>query len=160
MMDKHELEQRTKKFAVDVIRFVGTFDRSAAARVIGYQLLRSGTSIGANYREANRAVSRRDFSHRVAITEKEASETHYWLEICLETSYGDPVVCADLLGEVDQLLAIFTAIGRSIRATDRHDSGTEGPHVAEPSPERYSQLNEIRGGISGLVPDGCWSDDE
>ena len=75
LMDKQELERRTKQFAVRVIKFVGGFNSSASGRVVGHQLLKSGTSIGANYREANRAVSRRDFVHKITIAEKEASET-------------------------------------------------------------------------------------
>ena len=122
-MDKNELEDRTKKFAVRVIRFVGEFNSSAAGRVISNQLLKSGTSIGANYREANRAVSRRDFAHKISIAEKEASETMYWLEICLETRLGPPQTCEGLIAESRELLAIFTSIGRSMRSGD--DSRTQ-----------------------------------
>jgi four helix bundle protein len=117
-MDKNELEDRTKKFAVRVIRFVGEFNSSAAGRVISNQLLKSGTSIGANYREANRAVSRRDFAHKISIAEKEASETMYWLEICLETNLGALQTCEGLFAESRELLAIFTSIGRSMRSGD------------------------------------------
>ena len=117
-MDKNELEDRTKKFAVRVIRFVGEFNSSAAGRVISNQLLKSGTSIGANYREANRAVSRRDFAPKISIAEKEASETMYWLEICLETRLGPPQTCEGLFAESRELLAIFTSIGRSMRSGD------------------------------------------
>jgi four helix bundle protein len=124
-MDKHELEARTKMFAIGVIRFVGEFNQSSAGRVIGQQLLKSGTSIGANYREANRAVSRRDFAHKISITEKEASETQYWLEICLETNIGKPKSCRDLLAESQELLAIFTSIGRSLRSSDQVSSGPQ-----------------------------------
>lgn len=87
-MDKFELEKRTKKFALRVIRFVADMPKSKITDVVGYQLLKSGTSIGANYREANRAESRGDFIHKIAIVEKEASETQYWLEICQEAQLG------------------------------------------------------------------------
>ena len=76
-MDKHELEQRTKGFALRIIRFVAALPKSKVSSVLGYQLLKSGTSIGANYREANRAESRNDFIHKIAIVEKEAAETVY-----------------------------------------------------------------------------------
>jgi four helix bundle protein len=69
---KKELETRTKRFALIVIQLVGKLPGSKASDVIGYQLLKSGTSIGANYREANRALSRDDFIHKIAICEKEA----------------------------------------------------------------------------------------
>jgi four helix bundle protein len=69
---------------------------------LGRQLLKSGTSIGANYREANRAESKADFIHKLAIVEKEASETLYWLELMLESGIGANE-------EAKELLAIFTA---------------------------------------------------
>ena len=74
---KNELESRTLRFAVDVVRFVVTLPRSIGGAVIGRQLLKSGTSIGANYREANRAVSKPEFISKVGIAEKEAAETDY-----------------------------------------------------------------------------------
>jgi four helix bundle protein len=78
-MDKKELEKRTKKFALEVIKFVADLPKNKITNVLGYQLLKCGTSIGANYREANRAQSHQDFIHKIAIVEKEASETQYWL---------------------------------------------------------------------------------
>ena len=69
-MDRNELEGRTKGFALRVVRFVGALPKNRVADVLGYQLLRSGTSIGANYREANRAESRNDFIHKIGIAEK------------------------------------------------------------------------------------------
>ena len=130
-MDKQELERRTKQFAVRVIKFVGEFSSSASGRVVGHQLLKSGTSIGANYREANRAVSRRDFVHKISIAEKEASETAYWLEICSETSLGNSDDCIRLEAEANELLAIFTSIGRSVRANDRRADNSKGSQVSE-----------------------------
>ena len=135
-MDRKELEARTKQFAIAVIRFVGRLERTTASRVIGYQLLKSATSIGANYREANRAQSRRDFAHKISIAEKEASETSYWLEICEELPLGAEDVSTALLGEAGELLAIFTSIGRSVRSKDRHDK--QGSGVTEPVASRYA----------------------
>jgi four helix bundle protein len=129
-MDRSELELRTKDFAVRVVRFVSEFKSSATGRVIGNQLLKSGTSIGANYREANRAVSRREFAYRIGIAEKEASETHYWLEICNEVNLGSEKNCETLLDEANELLAIFTSIGRSIRSKDHRDE--DRSRVTEP----------------------------
>ena len=83
-----ELEERTRKFAVQVVKTVAAFPKSSEGQIIGKQLLRSGTSIGANYREANRAESRNDFVHKVGVAEKEAAETIYWLEICRDTKLG------------------------------------------------------------------------
>jgi len=115
-MDKVELEQRTKRFAVSIIRFVENLPKKKTSDVLGYQLLKSGTSVGANYREANRAQSRADFVHKIGIVEKEIAETQYWLELFEEVSHGNNVARTDLLKESGELLAIFIAIGRSTRA--------------------------------------------
>ena len=89
-MDKKELEKRTKEFALEIIRFVSALPKNKVTNVLGYQLLKSGTSIGTNYREASRAESRGDFIHKIGIAEKEAAETEYWLELFTEESIGDP----------------------------------------------------------------------
>jgi len=115
-MDKVELERRTKQFALRVIRFVAALPKSKVTNVIGYQLLRSGTSIGANYREANRAESRNDFIHKISVVEKEAAETQYWLELCVEANIGNPDDRRWLLQESAELLAIFTSIGKTTKA--------------------------------------------
>jgi len=157
-MDKNELEDRTKKFAVRVIRFVGEFNSSTTGRVISNQLLKSGTSIGANYREANRAVSRRDFTHKISIAEKEASETMYWLEICLETSLGTRKTCGDLLAESRELLAIFTAIGRSMRSGDRSLQAKSRTQVSSTAALGYG-TEKTDTEISDLVPTELTADD-
>jgi four helix bundle protein len=112
---KTELEERTKTFAVEVIRDVLKFPRNVATDVIARQLLRSATSIGANYREANRAESRDDFIHKVGIAEKEAAETQYWLEICLALKLGQAHSIQSHLTEAGELLAILLAIGKKAR---------------------------------------------
>ena len=70
MNERRELERRTKVFALRIVRFVGSLPKTKVAEVLGFQLLRSGTSIGANYREANRAESRSDFIHKIGVTER------------------------------------------------------------------------------------------
>ena len=123
-MNKKELEARTKSFALRVIKFVSALPKNEVNRVVGYQLLKSGTSIGANYREANRAESRKDFIHKacteqgrsIAIIEKEAAETQYWLELCAEADIGNPEQSQWLLKESGELLAIFTASGRTAKS--------------------------------------------
>lgn len=112
---KNELEGRTLVFAVAVVRFVGSMPRSEVSSVIGRQLLRSATSIGANYREANRAESREDFIHKTAIAQKEAAETDYWLEVCRQTPVGDTIQVVTLAAEARELLAIFTTINRKAK---------------------------------------------
>jgi len=112
---KTELEERTKKFAVQVVKTVGTFPKTSEGQIIGRQLLKSGTSIGANYREANRAESKDDFVHKVGVAEKEAAETIYWLEICRETKLGATEGIKILHQEANELLAILITIGRKTK---------------------------------------------
>ena len=115
-MDKVELEKRTKQFALRIITFAATLPVGKTGDVIRYQLVKAGTSVGANYREANRAESRNDFIHKIGIVEKEASESQYWLEICDEADFGDPQQREWLLQESGELLAIFTSSGRTAKS--------------------------------------------
>lgn len=109
------LEERTLAFAVAVVHFVASLPRTAAADVIGRQLLKSGTSVGSNYREANRAESRLDFIHKTAVVLKESAETDYWLTLCQRTELGNAGE-RELLGlEARELLAIFTTINRNAK---------------------------------------------
>ena len=115
-MDKVELEKRTKVFAPRIIAFAATLPIGRTGDVIRYQLVKAGTSVGADYREANRAESRNDFIHKIAIVGTEASESQYWLEICDEANLGDSQQRRWLLQEAGELLAIFTSPGRTAKA--------------------------------------------
>ena len=79
-----DLKQRTKAFAIDVVRFVRNLPRGQPTDVLGHQLLRSGTSVAANYRAARRARSRREFLAKMGIVEEEADESALWLELMLD----------------------------------------------------------------------------
>ena len=114
---KTELEERTKKFAVQVVKTVSAFPGTSEGQIIGRQLLKSGTSIGANYREANRAESKDDFVHKVGVAEKEAAETIYWLEICRECRLGIRETIDRLHKEAGELLAILITIGRKTKSS-------------------------------------------
>jgi four helix bundle protein len=114
-LNKQELEERTKKFSLDVISFLQGLPKNYLGDVMGRQLLRSATSVGANYREANRAESRADFLHKISLAEKEAGETLYWLELIREAGMGASSRCDELLQEADELVALFTSIGKSTR---------------------------------------------
>src|SRR3954463_3481073 len=109
-----DLERRTKRFALQAIKFVSLLPRTRDADILGRQLLRSATSIGANYREANRAVSRADFANKIGTVQKEAAETQYWLELFIEAGLTSDNAVA-LLKESTELLAIFTTIGRKLK---------------------------------------------
>src|SRR5436190_22776406 len=110
-----DLERRTKRFALQAIKLVSGLPRTRDADILARQLLRSATSIGANYREANRAVSRPDFTNKIGTVQKEAAETQYWLELLIESGTLKHSNAADLHKESAELLAIFTAIGRKLK---------------------------------------------
>ena len=112
-MEKN-LEQRTKQFSLSVIKFSSSLPRTREADTLGRQLLRSATSIGANYREANRAVSRADFINKTGTVQKEASETQYWLELLIESEIAKEIALS-LHNEATELLAIFTSIGKKLK---------------------------------------------
>lgn len=117
--ESRELERRTKAFALRILTFVAGFPKALIADSIGYQLVRCGSSVGANYREANRAESHDDFIHKIGIIEKEASEACYSLELCEDTAIGDPAERQWLLKESGELLAIFTRIGKTSKSRYR-----------------------------------------
>jgi four helix bundle protein len=108
-MDSKELKERTKKFAIDVVKLVETFPKTNAGFVIGRQLIKSATSVGANYRSACRAKSKKDFISKISIVEEESDESLYWLEIALDLQLGDINKIKMLLDEANQLTAIFTS---------------------------------------------------
>jgi four helix bundle protein len=115
-VNKFDLEKRTMQFALKIITFVATLPRNRVGDVVRYQLVKAGTSVGANYREVNRAESRKDFIHKLAIVQKEALESEYWLELCNAADLGDRTQRVWLLQEAGELLAIFTSSARSAKA--------------------------------------------
>ncbi len=117
-MNKDDLRKRTKTFALDVIRFVEALPKGKTADILGRQLLRSGTSVGANYRAACRARSSADFIAKMGIVEEEADESIYWLELLVDSGIVTAQKAAPLIKEAGELLAITvssirTAKGRS-----------------------------------------------
>ena len=109
-----KLEQRTRKFAVRIIRLSTTLPNTPEGIVIRNQITKSGTSIGANYRGANRARSKADFKNRIKICESEASETQYWLEVIVEAKWLSRKKVESEYDEFSELLAIFASIGKNI----------------------------------------------
>ena len=110
-----QLERRTRDFAIRLIRLSGKLPNTPEARVIRSQMTRSGTSMGANYREANRSRSRPDFKNRIAICESEASETEYWLDLVIQLGWVSGEEIKEIYEECGELLAIFTAIGKKCK---------------------------------------------
>ncbi|MBW1675205.1 MAG: four helix bundle protein [Deltaproteobacteria bacterium] len=107
-----KLEKRTRKFAVRIIRLSTRLPNTPEGRVIRNQITKSGTSIGANYREANRARSRADFKNKIHICESEASETQYWLKVIVDVEWLSWDEVRPEYEECGELLAIFTSIGK------------------------------------------------
>ncbi len=106
-----KLEKRTKLFSIEVIKLSASLSNSPEARVIRNQITKSATSIGANYREANRSRSINDFKNKIKISESEANETLYWLEIIMELNWSEKEIIDKLHNEAKELLAILTSIG-------------------------------------------------
>lgn len=111
-----ELEERTLQFAVRLVAFVNTLPSTVAGRTVGNQMLSSGTSVGANYREANRAESKADFAHKIAVSLKESAETEYWLLLCERVKLGSSVEAVALRTEAGEFVRIFSSINRKARA--------------------------------------------
>lgn len=125
-MTQDEMKIRTKQFALRVIRLIESLPKTRSANVIGNQLLRSATSVGANYRASCRAKSTADFVSKLAIVEEEADESMYWIELLIEAGIIRKRRLADLLDEADQLLLIVIA---SIKTTkDRINPKSQIPN--------------------------------
>jgi len=117
-----DLKQRTKKFALDVIKFTSTLSRGIAADLISRQLIRSGTGTAANYRASCRAKSRRDFIAKLGTAEEEADETALWLEILTESGLASGPALTRLLDEADQLTRIFVTSINTARRRKRTEN--------------------------------------
>jgi len=115
-MNDEGKNQEPKEFALWVIRMYSVLSKSTEAQVLGKQVLRSGTSVRANYREANRARSKPEFIAKIGDCLRELDETAYWLELLAESSTVPNAKLADLRDECDQLLAIFTTISKKTKA--------------------------------------------
>ena len=111
-----ELKQRTKTFAIRIVRLFRTLPHSPDAQTLGKQILRSGTGVAANYRAICRSRSKAEFVSKMGIVIEEADETVFWLELLCETGVIDSGRTKDLLQEANELLAIFAA---SLRTSKR-----------------------------------------
>src|SRR2546425_1015039 len=112
-MKPQDLKIRTKAYALRIIRMYSALPKSDAVdQVLGKQVLRSGTSVGANYREASRGRSKAEFISKIGDCLKEIEESEYWIELIIESGCVAPAKVADLLDETRQLIAIFTTIDK------------------------------------------------
>jgi four helix bundle protein len=112
---KVDLADRTKLYARRIIRLVSCLPKSVVAQVLGKQVLRSGTSVGANYREASRARSKAEFIAKMGDCLKELGESEYWLDLLSEENVVPPAKLAPLLEETRELIAIFVTSIKTAR---------------------------------------------
>jgi four helix bundle protein len=108
-MNEQDLQQRTKKFGLRVLKLVDALPKTASGRIIASQLGRSGTSVGSNYRAACHGRSRADFVAKLGIVEEEADESLYWLEVISEGGILKPTRVRALLQEAKEITAIVSA---------------------------------------------------
>ena len=108
------LEKRTRKFAVQIIYLSSKLPNTPEGRAIRNQIAKSGTSVGANYREANRSKNKADFKNKISICAGEASETQYWLEVVAEAKILPWEQVKTEHEECGELLAIFTSISKKL----------------------------------------------
>lgn len=146
-MTSEELKARTKAFGLRIIKLVDAMPRSLAGRVIGKQLLRSATSVGANYRAACRAQSHAEFAAKLSIVVEEADEALYWLELVNESGLIKAERLGGLLREANELLAIVSASRKTAKASGRKKHGAPLAIV-----NRQSSIDNCPGGHDEHTP--------
>ena len=126
-MTQQELKRRTKQLALRVINLVESLPPTKTSSVLGKQLLRSATSVGANYRAACRAKSTADFIAKLAIVEEEADESIYWLELLAESEQVKLIRVENMLREFDEILSIVVAAIKTSKARRNPNSAIPNP---------------------------------
>lgn len=127
-MTQEEMKGRTKQFALRITRLVESLPNTKTAQVVGKQLLRSGTSVGANYRASCRAKSTADFIHKLSIVEEEADESIYWMELLVDGEIIKVSLLEKLMDEANQIISIVVA---SIKTSKEK----RNPQSAIPNPK-------------------------
>jgi four helix bundle protein len=120
-MNSEEMKERTQKFALRTIKLVENLPNTQTANIVGKQLLRCATSVGANYRAACRGKSRADFISKLGIVEEEADETIYWIEILVKSDLVKQPKVENLLDEAKQILAIVISSINTARGGKREE---------------------------------------
>jgi four helix bundle protein len=139
-MTPDDFRKRTKAFALRIIRLTEALPRSGAAAIIRGQLVRCGTSVGANYRAACRARSRRDFVAKMGVVEEECDESLYWMELLIDSGQVTAGKMKNLMGEAEEILTMVVASIRTCRsgtaqATRRRQSAIRNPQSAMRHPQ-------------------------
>ena len=119
-----DLKMRTRAFALRIIRLAESLPATPTANVIRHQMVRSGSSVGANYRAACRARSKADFISKMSIVEEEADETMYWMELLIDANIVDRTKISALLSEANEIVSIIVSSIKTAKA------GRANPHSA------------------------------
>ena len=118
-MDEQALKERTKRFGLRIMKLVDALPKTTSGRAIGNQLVRSGTSVGANYRAACRGRSKAEFIAKIGVVAEEADESAFWLELLMDANILKTDLVSPLHQEAEELTAIFTASGRTAKIHNR-----------------------------------------
>jgi four helix bundle protein len=116
-MTREDMKKRTKIYANRVVKLCSALPDNWIARTLGRQLLRSGTSVGANYRAVCRAKSNSDFINKLRIVEEECDESLFWMELLVENNFIKPSRLAELMKEADEILAIIVSSAKTARTS-------------------------------------------
>jgi four helix bundle protein len=112
---KHDLRLRTRSFALRIVRLYTSLPKTAEAQILGKQLLRSGTSVGAHYHEATRSRSNAEFISKIEAGMQELEETVYWLNLLIDSGIMRKAQVSELCDEADELMAIFVASVKTVK---------------------------------------------
>ena len=118
ILDKPDIQKRTYNYSVQVVKLAKSIKRDDINRTLVRQLVRSGTSVGANITEAQAASSKKDFINKMQIANKEAHETRYWLRVLNDTAIGEKVLIDKHLKEIEQIINILTIIVRNAQSNN------------------------------------------
>jgi len=116
-MTREEMKERTKAHANRVVKLCAALPNNWIARILGQQFLRSGTSVGANYRAVCRAKSNADFINKLRVVEEECDESLFWMELLVDNSFVKPSRLASLMKEADEILAIVVSSAKTARTS-------------------------------------------
>ena len=134
-MDEKALKERTKRFGLRIMKLVDALPKTTSGRAIGNQLVRSGTSVGANYRAACRSRSKAEFIAKIGVVAEEADESAFWLELLMDANILKTDLVSPLHQEAEELTAIFTASGRTAKThNQRPSTKNPKPYSRKPRP--------------------------
>jgi len=115
LQKKRDIVERTFNFSIEIIKLISLLPKNSLGFALTSQIVRSGTSIGANVEEAQGAISKKEFIQRMQIALKEARETRYWIRIIIETKLATETVTEKLLDEINQLIGILSTIVKNAK---------------------------------------------